>query len=532
MTDLAGTAPEPTQSSGGFSLRRMVAATEIDLRLFGMLVALAAIWIGFGIVTGGKILAPASIVTLSVQTTVVAIMATGMVLVIVSRNIDLSVGSTVGVIAMTYALLMTDWLPNILGIALDSPLMWILALALGLALAVGIGALQGFIIAYIGVPSFIVTLGGLLSLRGFVWLLSSGSAINGLNETFQHFGGGATGSIGGTLTWALALIGGIAVIGLLINNRRQRRRFGFPVRPMWAEVLLAVFGILAVLGVAAIANLNYWPRGLVESYAAENGLSAEGLQIPSGFPWPILVLIGVTIAMTFLANRRKFGRYVYAYGGNPDAAELGGINTRWTLMKIYMLMGLLCGIAAAVASARLNGATLDVGQSNELYVIAAAVVGGTSFAGGIGTIPGAVLGAFVMQSLAYGLAFVGVNAPTQNVVAGINTRWTLMKIYMLMGLLCGIAAAVASARLNGATLDVGQSNELYVIAAAVVGGTSFAGGIGTIPGAVLGAFVMQSLAYGLAFIGVNSPTQNIVAGVVLVLAVGFDTYNRRRGGGS
>ena len=126
MTDLAGTAPEPTQSSGGFSLRRMVAATEIDLRLFGMLVALAAIWIGFGIVTGGKILTPASIVTLSVQTTVVAIMATGMVLVIVSRNIDLSVGSTVGVIAMAYALLMTDWLPNVLGIDLGSPLMWIL----------------------------------------------------------------------------------------------------------------------------------------------------------------------------------------------------------------------------------------------------------------------------------------------------------------------------------------------------------------------------------------------------------------------
>ena len=120
-------------------------------------------------------------------------MATGMVLVIVSRNIDLSVGSTVGVIAMAYALLMTDWLPNILGIALDSPLMWILALALGLSLAVGIGALQGFIIAYIGVPSFIVTLGGLLSLRGIVWLLSSGAAVSGLNETFQLFGGGAHG---------------------------------------------------------------------------------------------------------------------------------------------------------------------------------------------------------------------------------------------------------------------------------------------------------------------------------------------------
>ena len=108
--------------------------------------------------------------------------------------------------------------------------------------------------------------------------------------------------------------------------------------------------------------------------------------------------------MTFVATRRRFGRYVYAYGGNPDAAELAGINTRWTIMKTFMLMGFLCAIAAAVVAARLNGATQDVGQGDELYVIAAAVVGGTSFAGGIGTIPGAVLGAFVMASLAYGLA--------------------------------------------------------------------------------------------------------------------------------
>ena len=119
--------------------------------------------------------------------------------------------------------------------------------------------------------------------------------------------------------------------------------------------------------------------------------------------------------MTFIANRRRFGRYVYAYGGNPDAAELAGINTRWTILKTYVLMGILCALAGAVASARLNGATLDVGQSYELYVIAAAVVGGTSFAGGIGTIPGAVLGAFVMQALAYGLSFLNVISPGQNI---------------------------------------------------------------------------------------------------------------------
>ena len=156
-------------------------------------------------------------------------------------------------------------------------------------------------------------------------------------------------------------------------------------------------------------------------YAQDNGITEPpgGLQISTGIPWPIIVVIAVTLVMTFVANRRRFGRYVYAYGGNPDAAELAGINTRWTLMKIYMLMGLLCGIAAAIAAARLNGATLDIGQSDELYVIAAAVVGGTSFAGGIGTIPGAVLGAVVMQTLAYGLAFVGANSPTQNIVAGV-----------------------------------------------------------------------------------------------------------------
>jgi len=216
-------------------------------------------------------------------------------------------------------------------------------------------------------------------------------------------------------------VGCLAIVALLINSRRQRRRFGFPVRPMWAEVVLGVIGCLAVLGVAAFANANFWPKGLADKYAAANNIAipAGGLQISTGFPYPIILLIGVTLVMTWLATRRRFGRYVYAYGGNPDAAELAGINTRWTILKTYVLMGILCALAAAIASARLNGSTLDVGQSYELYVIAAAVVGGTSFAGGIGSIPGAVLGAFVMQSLAYGLSFMGVNSPGQNVVAGV-----------------------------------------------------------------------------------------------------------------
>jgi len=187
---------------------------------------------------------------------------------------------------------------------------------------------------------------------------------------------------------------------------------------MWAEAVIGAVGCLAILGLAAFANANYWPKGLADRYAAEHGLPA-GLQISTGFPYPIMLLIGVTIVMSWIAKRRRFGRYVYAYGGNPEAALLGGINTRWTILKTYVVMGILCAIAAAIAAARLNGSTLDVGQSYELYVIAAAVVGGTSFAGGTGSIAGAVVGAFVMQSIAYGLSFNGVNSPGQNVVAGI-----------------------------------------------------------------------------------------------------------------
>ena len=410
MTNVAGAAPVSgqTQPPARTSIGGLIAQTEIDLRLFGMLLALGLILLTFNILSGGKFFQPTNMVTLAVQASGIAIIATGMVLVIVSRNIDLSVGSLVGLIAMTYALLMTDVMPRILGMGPDFPFRWLIALGLGILLGAGVGALQGYIIAYVGVPSFIVTLGGLLSIRGAIWYMSNGAAVSGLDPIFQLIGGGAKGSVGGTLTWVLGVVGCLAIIALLLNGRRQRRHFGFPLRPMWAEVLLGVIGCVAVLGLAAFANANLWPKGI-----------SGGLDIATGVPYPIVLLIGVTLVMTWLATRRRFGRYVYAYGGNPDAAELAGINTRRTVLKIYVVMGILCALAAAIAVARLNTATLDVGQSYELYVIAAAVVGGTSFAGGIGSIAGAVLGAFVMQSLAYGLSFMGVNSPGQNVVAGI-----------------------------------------------------------------------------------------------------------------
>jgi D-xylose transport system permease protein len=421
MAERAETAA--SQVAGGqtrgrrLSLGELVRATEINLRVFGMVVALLAINLGFGAITGWRFLAPENIVALSIQSATVAIIATGMVLIIVSRNIDLSVGSITGVVAMSYALMMSKYLPATLGI--DFPLTWLVALAIGIAIGALIGGFQGFIIAYIGVPSFVVTLGGLLALRGLVWIMSGGPTVAGLDQTFQLLGGGPRGSIGGPASWGVGAIASAAIVWLIYFNRRQRRRFGFPLRPIWAEVLVGVVGIAVVLGLVAYANAYLWPPGLAAQYAAQRGISPEGLRIEAGIPWPILVVLGVAIVISFIATRLQFGRSVFAYGGNPEAAELAGINTRWTIMKTFTLMGVLCAIAAAIAAARLNGATLDIGRSYELYAIAAAVIGGTSFAGGTGTIPGAVLGALVMQSLAYGLSFIGLSSPVQDVAAGI-----------------------------------------------------------------------------------------------------------------
>jgi D-xylose transport system permease protein len=386
-----------------------------------MVAALIGMLLVFGVITGGRILSPSNLITMSVQAASVAIIATGMVIIIVSRNIDLSVGSIVGVTAMTYALLMTGTgiLTDVLG--RGHPLTWVIALVIGLGVGGLIGALQGFIIAYIGVPSFIVTLGGLLAFRGVVWIISGGQGVAGLDLTFQILGGGPQGSLGGTLSWVVGIVVCVGIIGLLAFSRRQRRKFGFPLRPMWAEALIGTVGCLVTLGLVYVANSYLWPKPLAERWALEHGITVppEGLRIESGIPWPILLLVIVAIVMSFLANRRRFGRYIYAIGGNPEAAELAGINTRATILKSFVLMGILCGLSGAVAAARLNAASLDVGRGYELYVIAATVIGGTSLSGGIGTIPGAILGALVMATLAYGLQYIGLSSPYQDIAAGV-----------------------------------------------------------------------------------------------------------------
>ncbi len=418
MTDVAGAAPDQMAPRGRPNILDLIRATEIDLRQFGMVVALVAIWIGLWYEKPG-IISPVNFLTFSVQAAGTAILATGMVLVIVSRNIDLSVGSVVGFIGMFYAQLMANVFPATIGV--NHPLAWVIALALGVLLGIIIGGLQGFLIAYLEIPSFVVTLGGLFLFRGLIWQLSGGTTIAPDDPTFVLIGGGPEGSLGGPLSWIFGIVICVAAVYLLVNSRRQRRRFGFPVRPMWAEVLIGAVAIVVVLGAVYTSNSYHWPAGLATQYALKHGIVEPpgGLQIEAGIPFPLVILIGVTIVMTFIATRRRFGRDIYAFGGNPQAAELAGIRTRWTVMKIFILMGILCAISGAIASARLNGGTLDLGTGYELYVIAAAVIGGTLFAGGVGSIPGAILGALVMQSLQYGLSFLQFNSPQINMVLAV-----------------------------------------------------------------------------------------------------------------
>ena len=181
------------------------------------------------------------------------------------------------------------------------------------------------------------------------------------------------------------------------------------------------FSCLVVVGAVSIANSYLWPEQLARQYAEARGIAwpEGGLDIPVGIANPVLIAIGVAMLMTIIATRRRFGRYVFAIGGNPDAANLGGINTRRTVMMTFVLMGFLAAVSGAILTARLNAAVVGLGTQAELAVIAAAVIGGTSFAGGIGTIPGAVLGAVVMQSLQSGMVILKVDTPVQDIVVGV-----------------------------------------------------------------------------------------------------------------
>jgi D-xylose transport system permease protein len=242
-----------------------------------------------------------------------------------------------------------------------------------------------------------------------------------MNPSFRLMGGGAEGSIGETWSWIVGIVACLAIVAAIVNARHQRKRFHFPRRPLWAEYVLAGVGFVTVIGAVMVANAYFWPINIARRYAEANGIPwpEGGLQIPHGIAIPVLIAIAAGIVMTFIATRLRFGRYVFAIGGNPEAAELAGIKTRWVTVKIFALMGVLCAIAAAISTARLNAATNAQGELDELYTIAAAVIGGTSLGGGLGTIAGAMLGALVMQSLQSGMVLLGIDTPFQRIVVGI-----------------------------------------------------------------------------------------------------------------
>lgn len=378
------------------ALSRFLRQADIDNRMLAMIIALLVIWVTLNIMTDGIFFTARNMYNLAVQSSVVGIMATGMVLVIVSRNIDLSVGSLLGFTGMVIAYLQVHVFP--LGAAWN----WPLTILCGLALGGLLGVWQGWWISYRGIPSFVTTLAGLLMFRGAAYLVTDGRTVAPMDKTYQILGGGIDGSIGATWSWILA---GVAIAWMLTNTLMVRRsclKYGFKVKPLWVQLLFLTIGTALVCGFVLVMNAYYKPR----------------TEIPRGIPVPVLIMICVVVGMSLLAKITRFGRYVFAIGGNPEAAELAGIAVKKITTFVFVVMGILCGVAAVITTARLNAGANSMGMLAELNVIAAAVIGGTSLAGGQGTISGAILGAVIMQSLDSGMVLLGISSAMRQLVIG------------------------------------------------------------------------------------------------------------------
>ncbi|MDB4516489.1 sugar ABC transporter permease [Crocinitomicaceae bacterium] len=389
--------PQPKEAPKTSLFHRLSSELEIDTRMLAMIGALIIIWVVLTVLTNGIFFTARNLYNLAVQTSVVGIMATGMVLVIVARHIDLSVGSLMGFTGMVIAYLQVHVFT--LGAAWN----WPLTVLCGLTLGAVVGLWQGWWVAYRGVPAFVVTLGGLLIFRGGAYLVTDGRTVAPMDKTYQLLGGGINGSIGATWSWVFGLACILLMILGTFRSRARRKKYGFKPKARWAELVMLLIGVGLVCGFVMVMNSYYKPR----------------TEIPRGIPIPVLILIGVVVIMTLLTKVTKFGRYVFAIGGNPEAAELSGINVPRVTMFIFMVMGILCGVAAVITTARLNAGANSMGTMAELNVIAAAVIGGTSLAGGVGTITGAILGAVIMQSLESGMVLMGVTSAMRQVVIGL-----------------------------------------------------------------------------------------------------------------
>jgi D-xylose transport system permease protein len=307
---------------------------------------------------------------------VTGVLAVGMLLVIVARQIDLSVGSIVG-LAGGIAAMTQGW-----GL--------VPALAAAIVIGVVIGALQGSLVAWLSIPSFIVTLGGLLTWRGVILYLSKGETIPVRDPVFRSLGVSLVAPPAGIALGVLAIA---ALAWITLRRNAARRLHG-----------------LAVWGPAAVAVRIAVPAALIVFVYVMN--------VQGGIPVPVIVLLAVAAAGAFLTQRTTFGRYLYAIGSNPEAARLSGIDSSRSILGAFTLLGVLTGIASLLHTARVGSASPDAGGLMELDAIAACVIGGTSLMGGRGTVWGALLGALIMASLDNGMSLVSVENATQYIIKG------------------------------------------------------------------------------------------------------------------
>lgn len=359
------------------------------MREYGMLLALVLIMIFFQFMTDGTLLRPVNVTNLFLQNSYIIVMALGMLLVIVAGHIDLSVGSTVGFVGAVAAVLMVHYeLPTIVVIPI--------CLLVGIA----IGAAQGYWIAYWRIPSFIVTLAGMLVLRGACLLLLQGRSVGPFPESFQMLSTGFVPDLfgGGRPNVTAILAGAVAAAALVWFSARSRKRnlsYGIEEEP---------FAFFAVKN-ALVAMAIIWMSWLLATFR--------------GFPNVLITMAVLTIAYTFITGSTTIGRRIYALGGNEKAAKLSGINTERLTFLTFVNMGMLAAIAGLIFAARLNTATPKAGFAFELDVIAAVFIGGASMSGGVGKIVGAVVGAFIMGVMNNGMSIIGIGIDYQQMIKGL-----------------------------------------------------------------------------------------------------------------
>ncbi|REJ75947.1 MAG: sugar ABC transporter permease [Acidobacteria bacterium] len=350
------------------------------LRAYTMVGSLVLIWLFFHWQTGSIFLTPRNLSNLMLQTSVTGIIAIGMLMVIVSGNIDLSVGSMLALAGGVGAICLTN-----LGYGLVPSLL--IAIAVGLA----IGFLQGFLTAYASIPAFIVTLGGLLAWRGAIKGISESETIPVTDASFKAIG---QNYLAPELGWVLAAIAIGLVLYAAVRRSKVKKEYGLEEGRIGTELLKAFLPIAGIVGFILVMN----------AYA--------------GIPVPVLIFLAVALVGLFITTNTTFGRYIYAIGGNAEAARLSGINNKAVVMMVFAILGAFTGIAALIYTARVASASPDAGSLLELDAIAACVIGGTSLMGGRGTVFGACLGALIMSSLDNGMSLLNLQDYVQELIKG------------------------------------------------------------------------------------------------------------------